>query len=386
MKKMTDVKRFLPGRNSIALPVVLTMAGIVAAPQAALSSARDGLNLFMTVVLPSLLPFFICSRLLLDTPLVEDAGRLLEPVMRPLFGCPGCTAFALIISLLSGYPAGARTVALLYEQGRLRDDELRRAACLCSTSGPLFMLGAVGSGLFGSASAGWVILAGHVLAVIVTGIAAGGVRRRRERRAAWAAVSRAARPVGDMLSDAVRGAMSSIAAVGGFIILFSVLTGLAAHFRLSDAVSRMLAAPLRALRLPQGLGPALLPGLVEMTAGCRQVALAGPSEPALWAASCAIVTWGGLSVQAQSIAFLSGTPLSFGRFSAMKAVQAALAFGLCLLIGRAAGAEPAVACFPARPPAVTAGVSSLFLAIGAASLLVFLSLVQRVRDGRPGRR
>jgi hypothetical protein len=189
-----------------------------------------------------------------------------------------------------------------------------------------------------------------------------------------------------MLSDAVRGAMSSIAAVGGFIILFSVLTGLAAHFRLSDAVSRMLAAPLRALRLPQGLGPALLPGLVEMTAGCRQVALAGPSEPALWAASCAIVTWGGLSVQAQSIAFLSGTPLSFGRFSAMKAVQAALAFGLCLLIGRAAGAEPAVACFPARPPAVTAGVSSLFLAIGAASLLVFLSLVQRVRDGRPGRR
>ena len=57
MKKMTDVKRFLPGRYSIALPVVLTMAGIVAAPQAALSSARDGLNLFMTVVLPSLLPF-----------------------------------------------------------------------------------------------------------------------------------------------------------------------------------------------------------------------------------------------------------------------------------------------------------------------------------------
>ncbi|NLG36869.1 MAG: hypothetical protein GX549_02545 [Clostridiales bacterium] len=381
--KNTDVKRFSLGRYSVALPVALTMAGIVAAPQASLSSARDGLNLFMTVVLPSLLPFFICSRLLLGTPLIEDAGRLLEPVMRPLFGCPGCTAFALLISLLSGYPAGARTVALLYEQGRLRDDELKRAASLCSTSGPLFMLGAVGSGLFGSASAGWVILAGHALAVILTGIAAGGVRRRREDRAASPAVYRAARPVGEMLSDAVRGAMSSIAMVGGFIVLFSVLTGLAAHFQLSDAVSRMLASPLRALRLPQELGSALLPGLVEMTAGCRQAALAGPSEPALWAASCAIVTWGGLSVQAQSMAFLSGTPLSFGRFSAMKGIQAALAFGLCLLLAEATGAEQTAACFPAGPPAVAAGVSSLFLAIGAASLLVSLSLVQRALDGRP---
>ena len=63
---------------------------------------------------------------------------------------------------------------------------------------------------------------------------------------------RAARPVRDMLSDAVRSAMSSIAAVGGFI-LFSVLTGLAALFRL---VMRCpgCSPPLRALRLPQGWG------------------------------------------------------------------------------------------------------------------------------------
>ena len=74
----------------------------------------------------------------------------------------------------------------------------------------------------------------------------------------------------------------------------------------------------------------------------------------------------------------------FGRFSAMKAVQAALAFGLCLLIGRAAGRNrPWHASCPA---AGRDRVSSLFLAIGAASLLVLLSLVQRVRDGRPGRR
>jgi hypothetical protein len=166
------------GQYRIVIAVAMCMAGILAAPGVALSSAREGLDLFMTIVLPTLLPFFIFSRLLLETPVAEDAGRLLEPVMRPLFGCPGPTAFAMTVSFLSGYPAGSRIVAALYEQGRLRNDELRRAACLCSTSGPIFMLGAVGVGMFGSERIGWLILLSHYQAVILTGILTGGLRPR----------------------------------------------------------------------------------------------------------------------------------------------------------------------------------------------------------------
>lgn len=370
------------GQYRIVIPAALCMAGILAAPGAALSSAREGLDLFMTVVLPSLLPFFILTRLLLETPVVEDAGRLLEPVMRPLFGCPGRVAFAMTVSFLSGYPAGSRVVARLYEQGRLRDGELRRAACLCSTSGPVFLLGAVGAGMFGSGRTGWLILLGHYLAVVLTGILLGGFRGREPAEKSAPAPPDPSRPLGAMLADAVRGGAASITLVGGFVILFSVLTGLAVHFRLADAAGLLLSAPLRWLGLPEELSVPFFAGFLELTAGCRQAALAGESSPVLWAAACAVVTWGGLSAQAQSMAFLSGTPLSAGRFSAVKALQAALSFGLCLLLSRlpffAAGSVP---CYAGGLSAAAAVASSLLLLAGAVCATIAPALLRRLLRG-----
>ena len=371
-------------KYAAVLPVVLCMAGILAAPRVALASAKDGLDLFMTVVLPSLLPFFICSRLLLDTPLVEDAGHLLEPMMRPLFGCPGSVAFAMVVSFLSGYPAGARTIAGLYEEGRLGEDELHRAACLCSTSGPIFMLGAVGGGMFGHASAGWLILVSHYLAVIVSGVAIGGFSRRRTatagRAPARSPAPSSSRPFGASLAEAVRSGVASITMVGGFIILFSMLTGLFSHFNITDAMGRLFNPLLRFANLPESLSVPIFSGILELTTGCRQAALAQGPAPILWAAACAIITWGGLSVQAQSMAFLSETPLSMGRFSAVKALQAVLAFTLCLLLGRlpifSAGSIP---CFSPAPTAVSTALSSLALLMTGIGVLLLLSVTDRLK-------
>ena len=81
--------------NYIALAVTLSALGaLLLCSQAALESARAGLNLCAQMIVPSLLPFFILSSLLQQLGLPGILGRWLSPVTQKLFGIGGAGASA----------------------------------------------------------------------------------------------------------------------------------------------------------------------------------------------------------------------------------------------------------------------------------------------------
>ena len=80
---------------SMALCAVFITIAMVQYPKPTFDAAIMGLNLWWTVVFPSLLPFFILSEILMGLGVVHFIGVLLEPLMRPVFNVPGIGAFAL---------------------------------------------------------------------------------------------------------------------------------------------------------------------------------------------------------------------------------------------------------------------------------------------------
>ena len=54
-------------------------------PEQAMEAMRDGIKLCGNVILPSLFPFFVLSSLVVELGMSRYLGRLLEPVMAPLF-------------------------------------------------------------------------------------------------------------------------------------------------------------------------------------------------------------------------------------------------------------------------------------------------------------
>ena len=66
-----------------------------------LTASKTGLVLWANNIIPSLLPFFIATQLLTSTNIVYYFGKLLEPIMRPLFNIPGIGSFALIMGIVS---------------------------------------------------------------------------------------------------------------------------------------------------------------------------------------------------------------------------------------------------------------------------------------------
>lgn len=110
-----------------------------------ISATKDGLWLWANSVVPSLLPFFIATEVLSYTNIIYYLGKLLNNIMRPLFNVPGEGSFAFIMGIISGYPTGAKILVKFRENNVASREECERLLSFSNNSGPLFIIGTVGS-------------------------------------------------------------------------------------------------------------------------------------------------------------------------------------------------------------------------------------------------
>ena len=159
-----------------------------------------------------------------------------------LYGISGAGASALFIGLTGGYPAGAAYIAELEISGAVTPREAERLLAFCNNSGPAFLVGAVGVGVFHSVRAGLLLYAVHIAAALLTGLF---FRGRFSPRGDPPVFLDSADPAA-ALTQAVRRSVTAILNVCGFVVFFSVLLAV-----------RKAAAALAGLRLSlrrSGLG------------------------------------------------------------------------------------------------------------------------------------
>ncbi|MEG6521574.1 sporulation integral membrane protein YlbJ [Desulfotomaculum sp. 1211_IL3151] len=314
--------------------------GMIIQPKIVYEGSVNGLKTWFNIVLPSLLPFFIASEILMKLGLVRFMGVLLEPVMRPLFNVPGAGAFVIVIGFTSGYPIGSMVTANLRQQGLCTRIEAERLMSFTNNSSPLFMLTAVSVGMFGRPELGVVIAGSHYLANLVLGLLLrfhGREDRSFEQsfpssrnikhaiRAFLHDASQGRPPLGQLLGEAVASSVNKLLNIGGFIILFAVI------IRLLDYVGviKLLAAVLGVLLIPLGFSPeifqALASGMFEMTIGTKLASEANATELQRLMAVAMVLGWSGLSIHAQVASMIAKTDIRMGIFVFTRIAHAALA-------------------------------------------------------------
>jgi sporulation integral membrane protein YlbJ len=302
---------------------------LIFASDRAIASAAYGLRLCWELILPSLFPFFVVSALLSRLDFPQLAGDRLSPLAARLFHVSGAGATALFIGLTGGYPLGAAYLAELEEQGQLSPRETERLLGFCNNSGPAFLVGAIGAGVFHSTRIGLLLYAAHAMAAILTGVLLRGQAEASEPAPTYAAT--APLPFSRALPEAVRAAVLAALNVCGFVVCFTVLTGLLDAWGVLDGLSSRLSA-LTGLGLPQAR--ALLTGFWELGGGigAMQGLAASPGNLAL---AAVLVGWGGVSVHFQTLSALAESkakvsPHLTGRLMSA-ALGGALAYGMALL-------------------------------------------------------
>ncbi|MBZ4655439.1 MAG: sporulation integral rane protein YlbJ, partial [Peptococcaceae bacterium] len=150
-----------------ALGAVVLVSAMMIWPQQTYEGARFGLNIWLTILVPSLFPFFIIAEILLNLGVVNFLGVLLEPVMRPLFNLPGTASFVIAMGFTSGFPMGAVMTKRLCEEKCCTLAEGERLVAFTNNSSPLFILVAVAVGMFNNPGLGLVLAVSHYTANII---------------------------------------------------------------------------------------------------------------------------------------------------------------------------------------------------------------------------
>lgn len=308
--------------------IVLLVFCIIIFPDESVKAAYNGLNIWFTVVLPALLPFFIGAELLVGLGIVRFIGTFLEPIMRPFFNVPGEGSFAFAMSITSGYPVGVKIASNLRREGIISKVEAQRLVSFCSTSGPLFLIGAVSVGMFKSTEVGLLLATSHYLSAIIVGLVFNFYKRSEKYNKQIAirsskegmlkkaiynlSTARNNSPsFGILLGNAVKESVNTMLMIGGFIILFSVIINILEIIGFITFISQILYFLLRPLNIELAVIKALITGLFEITMGCKEAAEAiNISVVDRIAATAFIVGWSGFCIHAQSISITSTTDIN----------------------------------------------------------------------------
>ena len=185
--------------------------------------------------------------------------------MRPIFKVPGSGIFPFLISILSGYPVGAKLSASLRKKNTISKVEGNRLISFSSTSGPLFILGTVMIGMLGINEAPLFVLP-HYLAIVTVGFFFRFYGRKNNNYKKIKNINdEKFKTLGDSMGLAVKDSMNSMLLIGGYVIIFTVIINLLLD---SSVFNYTILGISSSLKINPDLVKGLLAGIIELTNGC----------------------------------------------------------------------------------------------------------------------
>lgn len=303
------MKLFFKRPIRLILPCALTAAFCIflfTEPAVSAEGVRRGIRLCTEVIIPSLFPFMIVSSFILKSGIGAVIGKLLNPITQALFALPGEAGTAVFMSMIGGFPIGAKMTAELLESGSITPRQAQRMQVFCLNAGPAFVVGALGSGILGNSKVGWILYASNVTASILLGILTRIADDKQKPLPTAHALYKVINPISAFNSSTAEVAQSIFSVCAWVIVFNTICTAIAA-------------IPMDKHTL------ILLKCLLEATQGCEAATGTLP-VPAL----AAVTAFAGLSVHCQIFSQVRKSGLKAIHFYAARFFAAGLSACICM--------------------------------------------------------
>jgi sporulation integral membrane protein YlbJ len=299
------------GKNSgllLLMAVLAAACALLIFPAQASQGAKNGVEYSLNILLPSLYPFMVLSVFVVKSGLAEKLGAVLERPTQALFHLPGSAAVSVVMSVIGGFPAGARSAASLYSEGLITEKQAEQMMYFCVNAGPSFVITAVGIGFLGNAQAGAVLFASQLISFLIMGILS-GLFARKEKPPAHAALKRKSTQHGTAEAFIVSAADAAYSTLMMccLVILFAAGMNLLRMALTSPVLSVICSA------------------ILEVTGGSADLARTGAP---IWCFALAM-GWGGICVHLQVFACLGGIQIRKGRFALCRLMQGGISALVC---------------------------------------------------------
>lgn len=313
----------------LSIAIIVVMILILVAPTTYAKSVLKGLSIFFKSVLPGLLPFMFLCKLLTKLNCMNFFTKFLEKPANKLFGVNSNGISAFLLSMLSGYPLGARITSDLYSQNQISKTNATKTAILSSTPGAIYVIGAVGGSMLNNTKLGLVIYISCTCSTLITSIIFNLIFKTQTQQQNLNKEIKQKEK--NIVVSSVQETVIGLLTVAFYISMFSLTIDLLTNLK----VISLLSYPL-CLIFGKNANFAingLISGLIEMTNGAKLLSSI-KSSPIIISLIASVISFSGLSIIMQSFNFLSNTSINKIQFIIAKIIQAIISFFICFLICR----------------------------------------------------
>ena len=289
-------------------------------PKEALTGVKNGLGLWLNIMIPTLLPFLILTGALLKT---GNIRKLLKPsafFWKTFFGLSPAGAYVLILGLLCGYPMGAKLAHDLYIDQQISRREGEYLLTFSCNASPAFIISYLSGILLKNKISAVQMILTFLAAdlfcmlffrfVVYRGHTVDSVCVNKIKKETYQQDS-----IGVILDVSIMNGFETITRLGGYILLFSILAGCIRYYEPFPPFFQYLVL-----------------GFTEITTGLSLISSSGLSDTTRIILSIAATASGGLCILAQTRSVLHHD-LSILPYFISKCICALLTAGIfyCLI-------------------------------------------------------
>jgi sporulation integral membrane protein YlbJ len=251
-----------------------------------------------------------------------------------VFRLPGCSALVIAMGYTSGFPMGAVLSRRLWEEKLITSQETERLVSFTNNSSPLFIIGAIGVGMLASPQFGYLLAVSHYAANLIVGFIWGrmsspttaltNITPVQALHRLWQQLGQEEKSIGNLLGKAISSSVNNLLAIGGFVVLFSVMTRMFTVWGMMDNIAHLLTWFLGSLNFSYPVCFGMGIGFFEITLGSRTIA--ATSDPVLikLLAISIVIGFSGFSIIAQVMSIVAGLPVRLWFYLLSRLIQLTL--------------------------------------------------------------
>ena len=305
----------------IVLTLFFVCLVFIISPAIYAASCLNAVSVWGLKVLPTLLPFFIITRIIVN--IIPPKPNVADKFFNKLYHTPALTSIIYVLAIISGYPMGAKLICNAYDNNYINKDDAKRMLAFCSISGPMFIVGTVGVSIFLSYKVGLIILISNIIASLLNGFI------YRGKPSPLGSVEIKPIEQKNILEDSVYDALISVLMVGAYIVLSFLIIDLLKNLGIIHFIANGIA---HLFKINPATIEAVLCGIIEITRGVIELQAAGSPLIAKTILASGLIGWGGISVIMQSASFLSRLKIKTRTMIAQKLTQGALSLIVAAII------------------------------------------------------
>ena len=307
----------------ITILIFFIILAIIISPQRYISAFSAGLSTWAKILLPTIFPLIFFTKLLTELGALSAISSKLV-FTRKLWRAPPISGYAFMISILSGYPVGAKVVSDLYSDGYITKPDAIKMCTFTSNSGPMFIYGSVGVGMLFSQTVGLIMLISHILSAIFNGMLYRNYQPFKKNDTGFSLEIKPKFSLSTSMTDSIL----SILIIGGFVSIFFVVIELLNQIGIFESLGNFLGS---IFGCNGQIFVGIFNGIIEMTHGCLDISTLNLNLGLTAIICTALITFGGIATMLQAFAFLQKIGISLRFFLLQKITQTIFACVICAL-------------------------------------------------------